>query len=93
MAVNLEDLINFNLLTYYDENIKKYIFNKMANMPNSVRFTPVGDLPVEGKGDVLYVTDEGLKTWNPDKKKYEGISGGGIQSTLSTAEILKILEG
>lgn len=71
MAISLENLIDLDLLTYYDEQIKKYIATKTTN----VKFMSVKELPDEGKEDVLYVTDEGIKTWNPETKEYEDISG------------------
>lgn len=77
MAITLENLIDLNLLTYYDENIKKYIANKIVNSEGTARFMDVADLPVEGKENVLYVTEEGIKVWDPVAKKYKDVSRTG----------------
>lgn len=83
MAITLENLIDLNLLTYYDEQIKKYIAGKVANISGSTSFMSVADLPAEGKEDVLYVTDEGIKVWDPVTKKYTDIPGSSSEGTSS----------
>ena len=77
MAISLENLIDLNLLTYYDENIKKYIANKIVNSEGATQFLKDSELPAEGKEDVLYVTEDGIKVWDPVAKQYADISSGG----------------
>jgi len=84
MAISLENLIDLNLLTYYDGQIKNYISNKIAGVSGSANFSSVTELPAEGKEDVLYVTDEGFKVWDPIAKKYTDLPNSGDLQTWDT---------
>lgn len=64
MAIDLENLIDLPLLTYYDENIKKWVANRITKETKDTIFTTKNDLPVEGKKGVLYVTEESIFIWN-----------------------------
>lgn len=64
MAVILENLIDLSLLTNYDENIKKWIVNRINNTVSNTNFTTSDNLPVEGKEGVLYITESSIKRWN-----------------------------
>lgn len=64
MAMNLENLIDLPLLTYYDEQIKKWCANRIVKETQETVFTTKNDLPVEGKEGMLYVTEESIFVWN-----------------------------
>lgn len=84
MAISLENLIDLNLLSFYDEQIKKYITDKIAGVSGSADFVSVADLPAEGKEDVLYVTDEGIKVWDPVSKEYTDLTSSADSQTWDT---------
>lgn len=83
MAISLKNLIDLDLLTYYDENIKKYITSKIANSEGATQFLKVSELPTEGKEDVLYVTEDGIKVWDPATKQYKNV-GGSTSDSVGT---------
>lgn len=64
MAITLENLIDLDLLTYYDENLKKWVAGRIDKTLDNIEFTITADLPVEGKAGVLYVTESSIKYWN-----------------------------
>lgn len=72
MAMNLENLIDLPLLTYYDEKIKKWVAGRIDKTINNTNFVDTSDLPVEGKEGVLYVTENSILIW--DGEKYKEIS-------------------
>lgn len=80
MAISLENLINLPLLTYYDENIKRWI---LSNATNNIIFTAKNDLPAKGEQNVLYVTEESIFTW--DGTKYTIISSANSSTSGSSA--------
>lgn len=55
MATNLENLIDLQLLTYYDENIKRWTAARIDKTLNNIVFTTRSKLPVEGKEGILYI--------------------------------------
>lgn len=67
MAITLENLIDLDLLTYYDENLKKWVAGRIDKTLDNTEFTTTAALPVEGKEGVLYVTEESIKYWNGDR--------------------------
>lgn len=64
MAITLENLIDLDLLTYYDEQVKKWIADRVANATKETVFTTKNSLPVEGQKGILYVTEESIFIWN-----------------------------
>ena len=67
MAITLENLIDLPLLTYYDENLKKWVAGRIDKTLNNTAFVNTADLPVEGKSGVLYVTETSIKYWNGER--------------------------
>ena len=67
MSVGLENLIDLSLLTYYDENIKQWILDRISKATQDIIFTTKNELPVEGKKGILYVTEEAIFIWNGAK--------------------------
>lgn len=76
MTINIEKLIDLPLLTYYDENIKKYILDKIATSGggNTV-FCPDGELPEKGEVGILYILPDSLKIWNDELEDYVTVGG------------------
>lgn len=72
-AIDFDNLIDINLLSYYDTRIKAYILEQINNS-NEVVFIAKDKLPTKGEINVLYVTEEGLYLW--DTEKYTQISNG-----------------
>lgn len=67
MAITLENLIDLPLLTYYDENLKKWVASRIDKTLNNTTFVNTADLPVEGKSGILYITENSIKYWNGDR--------------------------
>lgn len=77
MAISLKDLIDLELLTYYDEQIKKYIAAKLVTISGSAQFVSAKDLDnMQGQEDVLYVTEKGIKIWDPEAEEFKDLPGG-----------------
>lgn len=64
MAVNFEKLIDLPLLVYYDEKIKEWTLDKIGKNSGGIAF---GELPEQGQEGILYVTEDGLMTWDGEK--------------------------
>lgn len=64
MAVELENLIDLALLTHYDEQLKKWVVNRIGKTLDNVVFTTRSELPVEGKQGILYVVETSILRWN-----------------------------
>lgn len=67
MALKLENLIDLNLLSRYDENIKKYIAGEIAKIGENIIFTTKSELPITGKKNILYVTEDSVLVWTGNK--------------------------
>lgn len=67
MAVNIEKLIDLNLLTRYDNNMKNWVQNQISD------FIQTGDeeLPEKGEIGTIYVKDTSLYLW--DGEEYQEI--------------------
>lgn len=82
MAISLENLIDLPLLTYYDENIKKWVASRIDKTITNTQFVDTADLPVEGKTGVLYITENSIKYW--DGEKYVDVSSSSQEATEAT---------
>lgn len=67
MAITLENLIDLPLLTYYDENLKRWVVNRIDKTAKDTSFVSSSNLPVEGKTGMLYVTEDSIKYWDGQK--------------------------
>lgn len=81
MAITLENLIDLDLLTYYDENLKKYIVTKIDKTLNNTQFTTRNNLPVEGKEDVIYIVEDSILYWNGDRFVTIGNNPTSVEAT------------
>lgn len=80
MATNFEKLIDLPLLVYYDEKIKQWVTGEIGKTTGSIAF---GELPEQGQEGILYVTENGLMTW--DGEKFVPLAGpGGEAATWDT---------
>lgn len=82
MAVNLENLIDLPLLTHYDEQLKKWVVNRIGKTLENVVFTTRSELPVEGKVGILYVVETSILKWNGAQYVDVGNPPQVAQSTL-----------
>lgn len=73
MAIALENLIDLTLLAYYDNKLKNWVANRMKEISSSTKFV-TGELPEKGEEDILYVTEEGIKVWDPETEEYKTIA-------------------
>lgn len=64
MAISLENLIDLDLLKYYDENLKRWVVNRINKATTDTIFTTKNNLPIEGEKNILYVTEESIFIWN-----------------------------
>ena len=69
MGVSLQNLIDLNLLTRYDKNLKEWVSGQLSIAP-----TPEGKLPETGVENTIYVSGTSLYLW--DGGKYLEISAG-----------------
>lgn len=83
MAINLEKLIDLDLLSYYDENLKKWIASTTGS--NSTKFV-TGDenLPEKGEVGVLYITKDTIKYWDGEEYVDVGAGSGGESNSWGT---------
>lgn len=64
-VINFKDLIDFDLLSFYDSKIKDYI-----SKSKQIIFTSTEEIPDEGKTNILYVTKDSLYLWDEENNKY-----------------------
>lgn len=76
--VNLEKLIDLSLLSYYDENIKKFILDKIGSIEGQAVFNKRSELPPQGQEGILYVVEDGILYWNGSE--YVDIAGKKTES-------------
>lgn len=81
MAIDFENLIDINLLSYYDANIKNFILEQINNSKNLI-FISKTNLPNEGQINILYVTEEGLYLWDIATNKYVQIISNKEQNVI-----------
>lgn len=71
-------LLTFDILEYYDSQIKEWVTDKIKDNTNSsIVFSDKDSLPSTGKINTLYVTKDGLFIWDND---YIAISSTGGES-------------
>lgn len=82
MAVDLTQLIDFNLLKRYDTNLKVWVEEAINGAGELVFAAEMADLPSVGNGHTLYIVGTELYSW--DGAQYVKLSGGNINtSTVS----------
>ena len=72
MAVNLEKLIDLDLLTLYDSNMKKWVNKQITSMVH----TSGGELPAVGTEGTLYIKETSMFLWNDETQEYQEFTGG-----------------
>lgn len=73
--VNTSPLIDLDLLTYYDGQIKQWVINRINDAKDtSIVFLDKDSFPVIGKMDTLYVNKDGLYLWDQNNSSYIAIS-------------------
>lgn len=81
MAVDLNKLIDLNLLTRYDNNLKSWILNQIG-AGQGIVFAPRDSFPQVGENNVLYVDDDKIYRWDQSTQDYKIInptsSGGNV---------------
>ncbi len=81
MAVDLTQLIDFNLLKRYDTNLKVWVQEAINNAGELVFVAEIGDLPVIGNGNTLYIVGTELYSW--DGAQYVKLSGGASSTSIA----------
>lgn len=58
----MANLIDLDLLTYYDTKIKAYIIDKLSSgaPSDNINFTTYNNLPSVGQKGILYVTENSV---------------------------------
>ncbi len=84
MAVDLTQLIDFNLLKRYDTNLKVWVEEAINGAGELVFVATMADLPAIGNGHTLYIVGTELYSW--DGAQYIKLSGG--NSSISTVSYL-----
>lgn len=71
MAVNLEKLIDLDLLTLYDSNMKNWVNKQITSMIHVSE-----GLPEVGTEGTLYIKDTSIFLWNDETQDYEEFVSG-----------------
>ena len=72
MAVNLEKLIDLDLLTLYDSNMKNWV-NKQIT---STVHVSGDELPTVGTEGTLYIKETSIFLWDDEAQEYQEFTGG-----------------
>lgn len=76
MAVDLSELIDFELLKRYDSKIKAW-HAENSNSKRYVVFAARENFPTTGDSEVLYIdNDKKMYCWNETTSQYELLSSG-----------------
>lgn len=86
MAVDLKNLIDLNLLTYYDEKLKSWTLGQIGSggiQLSSIQF--VDTLPTIGQSDILYVMGTSLYIWDGSAFQIINAEGGSENPNVQNA--------
>lgn len=85
MATALTDLIDINLLTYYDEKIKAWIVNTLNEKTDGLELTTTSELPETGEAGKVYITEDAILTWDEDEQAYIAVGSADAAASTWTA--------
>ena len=71
MAIIIDNIIDKDLLSYYDENLKKWVAKS-----SSIKFVTNDELSKPGESGILYITKDSIKYWDAEQGNYTDISTG-----------------
>lgn len=71
MAVNLEKLIDLDLLTLYDSNMKNWVNKQITSMVH----VSGGELPTVGAEGTLYIKGTSIFLWDDEAQDYQEFTG------------------
>lgn len=66
MAVALDKLIDLNLLSHYDSNLKSWVEEQIAEGKG---IETSGELPEQGEEGKVYITEDGIFIWSDGEYK------------------------
>ncbi len=90
MEIMDEDkLIKLPILKYYDENIKKWIVNKISSSEipfNEIVFSEKANFPIPGVSEILYidVIKKNIYIWDDTISEYNIINTGDIETDIES---------
>ena len=90
MEIMDEDkLIKLPILKYFDENIKKWIVNKISSSEipfNEIVFSEKANFPIPGVSEILYidVIKKNIYIWDDTISEYNIINTGDIENDIES---------
>lgn len=76
MAVSLDNLIDLNLLSHYDSNLKSWVQDQIDN---EAEFEVTTELPEEGVEGKLYFTNDNIYVYTAEEG-YQPVGNSGSTS-------------